>query len=204
MKNVFILLASVLFSFCASAFAADVSGDWALEFTDIMGAQKWDVNFQATGENLDVTVKNAMGGEMKGTGTLKGDQVAFTLTQKGGGGDMFLEFKGTVTGNNMEGTREVFADPSGEGYIGGARPGSEGESGQDSGGRGGPPAGGQGARPSRGQGEAPAGGPSGGGAPPGGQDGALPSGGAAGGGPSQGGSGDSDNLAANTWSAVKK
>jgi hypothetical protein len=119
MKRVLILQAFVWMFFCTAASAADVSGDWALEFTDIMGAQKWAVTFKATGENLDVTVQNAQAGEMKGTGTLTGDEIAFTVTQKGGGA-------------------------------------------------------------------------------------APPAGGAPGGGASQGGSSDSDNLAANTWSAVKK
>lgn len=212
MKKVFILLTSVMFSFCTSVLASDVSGDWTVEFTDIMGPQKWDVNFKADGENLDVTVKNAQAGEMKGTGTLKGDEIAFTITQKGGGGDMFIEFSGTVTGNKMAGSREVFADPSGEGYIGGARPGAEGTSESSAGGRGGapgggqgsPPSGAQGSPPSGGQGAAPEGGPQGGGAPPGGQGGMPSSGGEPGGGQSQGSGSDSDNLSANTWSAVKK
>lgn len=82
MKKVFILLTSVMFSFCTSVLAADVSVDWILEFTDIMGPKKWDVNFKDDGESLDVTVKNAQAGEMKGTGILKGDEIAFTYELK--------------------------------------------------------------------------------------------------------------------------
>jgi hypothetical protein len=203
MRKSLILLAAIMFSFCTSAFAADVSGDWTIEFTDIMGPQKWDVNFKTTGETLDVTVKNAQSGDSKCTGTLKGDQLAFTYTQKGGGGDMYIEFKGTVKGNKIEGTRELFADPSGAGYTGGAKPGTQAGSASAAKGGGGAPAGGQGAAPS--------GGSQGGGAPPGGQGGASSSGGPQGGsaqggqgGPSQGGSSTAGNLSANTWSAVKK
>jgi len=58
------------------------------------------------GENLTVSTIHPSLGEMTGTGTLKGNDIAITLTATGDR-KIGFELKGTVTGDKMAGTREV-------------------------------------------------------------------------------------------------
>jgi hypothetical protein len=146
-----------------------------------------DLAVKAAGDNLTITTKHPMLGDMAGTGTLKDDAITMNLTATGEM-KMGIKFTGTVTGNKMAGTREMVM-PSGGGM------------GKMTGGQAGAPAGG-------GQAAAPAGGQAG--APPaaGGQGSAPAAGGQGmpgGQGMMQGGQGGTPMAnVSNAWTAEKK
>lgn len=178
MRKVLFLTTLLLLSFSFSAWAADISGNWTLKMAGRQGDISMDLAVKAAGENITVTAKHPTLGDMAGTGTLKANNIDMTLTSTGER-KMGIQFKGTVTGNKMSGTREFI---------------------RSAGAQGGPPSGGQGSAPAGGQGGAPGGGQ--GGAPAGGQGGA-PAGGQ-GGSPAGGQGGAPGGQMSNDWTAEKK
>jgi hypothetical protein len=196
MRKVLFITTLLLLSFSFSVWAADISGNWTLKMAGRQGDISMDLAVKAAGENITVTAKHPTLGDMAGTGTLKANNIDMTLTSTGER-KMGIQFKGTVTGNKMSGTREFIRSA---GAQGGAPGGGQGGA-PAGGGQGGAPAGGgQGGAPAGGQGGAPAGGGQGG-APAGGQGGA-PAGGGQGGAPA-GGQGGGQAMS-NDWTAEKK
>jgi hypothetical protein len=189
MRNVLFLIAVFALAVAAPVSAANVSGTWALTQAGPQGDESFDLVIKDNGGSLEITGTHEMLGDLAGTGTVSGSDIAMTVKASAPIA-VDLVFQGKVAGNKMEGSREIKMD---------AAPG----------GGGGAPSGGQGGAPEGGQGGAPAGGGDQGGAPPadGGQGGA-PAGGQ-GGAPDQGSApaddanGDLSGLA-NAWSAVKK
>jgi hypothetical protein len=179
MRKVIFLTALFTFVFMTSLWAADISGTWALKMAGRQGDVSMDLVIKAAGENLTVTAKHPRFGDMAGTGTLKGDAVDMTVT---GTGEMKMgiQFKGTINGNKMSGTREMIRPAGAQG----AGPGGQGGQGAMMGGQGGQDT--QGGMPG-GQGQA-----AGGQAPQGGMTGG------------QGGQGGAQTQISNTWTAEKK
>jgi hypothetical protein len=191
MRKILFMSTVLAFILTSSVWAADISGTWGLNMSGYRGEVSMDLIIKAAGENLTVTAMHPSFGEMVGTGTLKGNAITINITATGGR-KLGLALKGTVTGNKMEGTREVIY-PSGE--QGGAPPGGQAPaSGQ--GAPGGAPAGGQ--APAGAQ-SAPGGAPAGGQAPAGAQGapGGAPPGG-------QGAPGGAQSQMSDKWTAEKK
>lgn len=94
--------------------AASVTGTWEMTYTTQRGETKRDITFTQTGENLAVSwTMQPRGGqgdpvEIKGTGTIKGNDITFTVTMQGrDGAEMKTEYKAKlVDDNNMTGTFE--------------------------------------------------------------------------------------------------
>jgi hypothetical protein len=103
--------------FSLSVRAADISGTWALKMKGLDGDEEFEIVIKANGEKLKVTAQHPMFEEMSGNGRLKGETIKFKLEAKNGM-PMSIEFKGTVTGNKMSGTREFSMD-GGPGGVGG-------------------------------------------------------------------------------------
>jgi hypothetical protein len=183
MRKILFMVTMFAFIFTSSVWAADISGTWTLKMAGRQGDVTMDLAIKATGDNLTITAKHPMMGDMAGTGTLKGDAITMNLTATGEM-KMGFSFTGTVTGNKMAGTREMVRPAGGMGMM----PGAQGSA----------PAGGQGSAPAAG-GQA--------GAPAGGQGGAPAAGGQAmpGGGMMQGGQGGMPMAnVSNAWTAEKK
>jgi hypothetical protein len=106
MRKSLILASLFVFVFTSNVFAADVSGNWVLKMIGRQGEVSIDMVVKATGENLKITAKHPSYGDMVGNGTLKGEAITMTLSTTGETKREY-EFKGTVTGNKMAGTREV-------------------------------------------------------------------------------------------------
>jgi len=172
MRKVLFLLAVFALAVSVPAYAANVGGTWSLTMDSPQcQAETFDVTITQDGENLNVSGTHPMLQEMAGTGTLKGNDINFTLKATG---QMAIDiaFTGKVTGKKMEGTREIDTSAMGAGGGGqGGAPAGGGQGGPPSGGEGGgaPAGGGQGGPPSGGEGGAPGGGQ--GGAPGGGGQG---------------------------------
>jgi hypothetical protein len=90
----------------ASAFAADtakVAGDWTLSVETPNGTRTPTASFKQEGENLTGTYKGALG-EAPLKGTIKGNEIKFTVTVNTPNGELALDYSGTVDGDSMKGT----------------------------------------------------------------------------------------------------
>jgi hypothetical protein len=189
MRKVLFLATVLAFVLTSSVWAADVSGNWTVKMTGPNGAETMDMAIKTAGENLTITGKHSILGDMSGTGSLKGDTI--NMDVKGSQMGIQFVFTGKVTGNKMTGTKEIKMGSTG---------GQGGQGGQaSSGGQGGqPPAGaqsGQSGQSAQG-GQPPAGGQSA-------QGGQAPSGGQGGQG-GQGGNKMDMSKVSNEWTAEKK
>ena len=90
----------------ASAFAADtakVAGDWTLSVETPNGTRTPTASFKQEGENLTGTYKGALG-EAPLKGSIKGNEIKFTVTVNTPNGELALDYSGTVDGDSMKGT----------------------------------------------------------------------------------------------------
>lgn len=117
MRRLSLITTLFVFILTSSAWAADISGDWTLTMSGRQGEESMPMNIKASGGNLTVTATHSMLQAMEGTGTLKGNEISFSLKATG---QMPIEFAftGTVTGNKMSGTREVKMSEGGGGRGG--------------------------------------------------------------------------------------
>jgi len=134
------LLAWGLLAMAASASAADINGKWkaTMQGGDMQIEQNF--TFQVDGEKVTGTMSDQMMGEAKITsGTLKGDDLTFTVSASGDMGDMTLSFKGKVTGPDEIKLTLSFGGRGGPGGPGGGPDGGPGgPGGPGGGGPGGP------------------------------------------------------------------
>jgi hypothetical protein len=87
----------------ATTLAADVTGKWKAEFQGPDGQTRTNVfDFEMKGETLTGTVTSSMGGPAKiENGTVKGDDIAFTVTRNFEGNELKLQYQGTVKGDEI-------------------------------------------------------------------------------------------------------
>ena len=94
-------------SLAALAFAAaavDISGVWEMTTTQTpQGDMTADVTFVQDKEAVKVSMTGFQGMEMKGEGTVKGQDIEWTVTVSGGMGEFVLVYKGKVDGETMSG-----------------------------------------------------------------------------------------------------
>src|SRR5215467_8873676 len=110
MKNPFSLEASlavllVCLMFVPAAIAADtskVSGEWALTVETPNATGTPSVIFKQSGEDLTGTYKGRFG-ESQLKGSVKGNEIKFSVTISPQGQDLVIEYFGTVDGDSMKG-----------------------------------------------------------------------------------------------------
>ena len=86
------------------AAAADVTGAWKAEFTAPDGQPRTNVfTFAVSGETLTGTVTSSMAPEPAAieNGTIKGDEIAFSVTRQFDGNELKLHYKGKVSGDEI-------------------------------------------------------------------------------------------------------
>lgn len=148
----------------ATAWAADISGTWKGEMAGMRGGgtpMEFTFTAKAEGNKLTGTWKGPQGeGTEITNGKIDGDKVSFTVKTAGKMAGMKINYKGTVSGDEMKLTMEF--DMSGVDFsqMGGGRggPGGGGMGGPPpggGGGMGGPPPGGGGGMGGRGGGMPP-------------------------------------------------
>jgi hypothetical protein len=98
----------LLFGFLAAlvfgAAAVDISGVWEMTTTQTpQGDMTADATFVQDKETIKVSMTGPQGMEMKGEGTVKGQDVEWTVTISGGMGEFVLVYKGKVDGETMSG-----------------------------------------------------------------------------------------------------
>jgi hypothetical protein len=101
--SVFTFIALALLAFSLSAQEVDVTGDWELTMETRRGEMTRGVNFVQEGENLTVTMEGRGGGEVTGEGTIKGNDIEWTITRSTPRGEMTMTYTGKVDGDTMSG-----------------------------------------------------------------------------------------------------
>jgi hypothetical protein len=98
-------LAAVL---ALSAVAADVGGTWKATAEGPNGTMERTFVFKVDGTRLSgETTSSMMGKSVIENGKADGDNVSFTITIKFQDNEMKVNYKGTVTGNDIKLTAEV-------------------------------------------------------------------------------------------------
>jgi len=159
MRKVLFMFTLLAFVLTSSAWAADISGTWAVKMKSPQNEDEaFDLVIKASGEKLTITCSNHPKlTNLAGTGTIKGDAVTMKVKATGSQPVEFA-FTGKVAGNKMTGTREISMNESAGGQ-GGAASGAQGSTPAGGGQQGGQaaPGGAQGSAPAVGQGGAPGG-----------------------------------------------
>ena len=113
MKKAAIGIMALILAGVVALAAASITGTWEMSFTTQRGPRTQNITFTQTGENLEVSMmmpqRQGDPIEVKGTGTIKGSDIAFKITRKTPQGDeRTTEYKGKlVDDNNMTGTFEM-------------------------------------------------------------------------------------------------
>lgn len=102
-KSMIAVLALLFAPFLLLAQGVNVTGDWEMTVTSPQrGDMTWTVHFEQEGEKLTVTMTTQRG-EVKGEGTIKGNEIEWTLTRSTPRGEFTQTFKGKVEGDTMSG-----------------------------------------------------------------------------------------------------
>ena len=81
----------------------DVAGIWALTIKMPQGEMAMDATFTQDKEAIKVSMMSPMGTEMKGEGTIKGQDLVWTMAISTPNGDFSLAFKAKLDGDSMTG-----------------------------------------------------------------------------------------------------
>jgi len=84
----------------------DLTGAWEMSADTPMGPMTMTLNLKQEGEKLTGTQVSDFG-ESPLTGTVQGDEIVFTITFDGPGGQMSIAHKGKVDGDSIAGTAEA-------------------------------------------------------------------------------------------------
>ena len=108
-KTKSILALSLMFFLAVSlsAFYADVTGDWEMTMQGRRGETKMDIHFEQKGEKITATWTGRRGDEMKAEGTIKGNEIEWSVTRSMRDREFTITYKGTIKGDTMTGTREM-------------------------------------------------------------------------------------------------
>jgi hypothetical protein len=110
MKKPLILIMAIAMTglFLAAAQAqVNVTGDWTFTMTTPRGERTSDVKFTQDGEKLTV-VMTSQRGESKGEGTVKGQDIEWTVTRQTQRGEFSMTYKGKIENENtMSGEVEM-------------------------------------------------------------------------------------------------
>lgn len=100
---------SILFLLAVSLNAqeANVTGDWEMTITTQRGERTSTMHIEQDGEKITVTMEGMRGGEMKGEGTIKGNEIEWTVTIETQRGEFSITYKGKVEGDTMSGEAQM-------------------------------------------------------------------------------------------------
>jgi len=98
------VLALALFAFSLSAQQVNVSGDWELTMTTPRGERPpQTITLKQEGEKLTVTMTGRQGEEIKAEGTVKGNEIEWSMTRSTPRGESTTTYKGKIEGDTMSG-----------------------------------------------------------------------------------------------------
>jgi hypothetical protein len=107
-KSLIALCAMALLVIPLSALQANVAGEWEMTSEGRQGPRTTSIKIEQDGEKITVTMPGFRGeGEMKAEGTIKGNEIEWSITRQTQRGDMTITYKGKVEGNTMSGTVQM-------------------------------------------------------------------------------------------------
>lgn len=107
MKNRLLVLLVLAGLVAWTAWAADVSGQWAAEIPGRQGQpQSVTFTFKVDGDKLTGSVTTPRGEAPISDGKITGDEISFTQAVEFGGNQMKFLYKGKVSGDEIKFTRE--------------------------------------------------------------------------------------------------
>lgn len=109
MKKIYSLIAMfalVLIPAMLSAQDINVTGDWEITTQSPRGERTSDIHFEQEGEKLTVTMQ-MRGEEVTAEGTVKGNQIEWSVTRSTERGEFTISYKGTVEGDTMSGEAQM-------------------------------------------------------------------------------------------------
>jgi hypothetical protein len=90
------------------ALAADVSGTWEFTMKTPRGDDRIsEVSIEQDGEKIKVTMEGFQGDEIIGEGTVKDNNIEWTMNMSSPRGDFSISYSGTVDGDSMSGKAEM-------------------------------------------------------------------------------------------------
>ncbi len=98
----FTLCILVLLAVALSAQEVNVTGDWEMTITSPRGERTRDIHFEQEGEKLTVTMQGR-DGEVTAEGTVKGNEIEWTITRSTPRGEVTMTYTGTIEGDTMSG-----------------------------------------------------------------------------------------------------
>ncbi len=113
MKKALIVSLAFLVSGIALAMAANITGTWEMTTVSQRGERKQDITFKQDGEKLAVSMMMpGRGGaeptEIKGEGTVKGNDIEFKITRTTQRGEFTTTYKGTIVDDtHLKGTQSM-------------------------------------------------------------------------------------------------
>ena len=111
-KNRFATVAAAALLLGVSAFAADVDGKWNGNMTTPMGDVPVAFTFKADGAKLTGSTAGPDGMDVKiADGKIDGNKLSFTVTFDFGGMPFMMSYAGTLSGNEIKFTIDIFGMP---------------------------------------------------------------------------------------------
>lgn len=101
-RSFFTLSILVLMTISLSALDVNVTGDWEITMTTPRGERTQDIHFEQKGEKLTATW-TGRGGEVTAEGTVKGNEIEWSLNRSRGGREFIMTYKGKIEGDTMSG-----------------------------------------------------------------------------------------------------
>jgi hypothetical protein len=112
MKKLFSLSLALLLASAFVLAAVNVSGDWEMTVKTPQGDRTRPVTFVQDGEKLTVKTTGRDGQEMVSQGTVKGNDIEWTIIRTGQDGTEFkMVYKGKIEGDKMTGTFDMRGQP---------------------------------------------------------------------------------------------
>jgi len=106
-RSIFALSILFLLVVSLNALEADVTGDWEITITTQRGERTRSMHIDQEGEKITVTMEGMRGGEMKGEGTVKGNEIEWTVTMETQRGEFSISYSGKIEGDTMSGEAQM-------------------------------------------------------------------------------------------------
>jgi hypothetical protein len=112
MKKLFSLSLALLLAAAFVLAAVNVTGDWEMTVKTPQGDRVRPVTFVQDGEKLTVKTTGRDGQEMVSEGTVKGNDIEWTIVRTAqDGSEIKMVYKGKIEGDKMAGTFEMRGTP---------------------------------------------------------------------------------------------
>ncbi len=101
MKKLFAFLLILATSGLLAVMAqVNVTGEWTFTITTPRGERTSDIKFVQEGEKLTVTMQGMRGGEITAEGTVKGNQIEWSVTRETPQGTFTMTYRGKIEDAN--------------------------------------------------------------------------------------------------------